>query len=147
MILRVALQHFKEKKDMIEVIKKRGEGKTWDIIQLSSELQVPIIKPSLGSKRYTTDLAHRMGRSIPDPIVFERDKIRGFKGKYLIDDIECCRGLTSSLDINNMVGYSFSIENILPILAKLDKQDERIKQLEEENRVLKFELSNLTPQF
>lgn len=131
---------------MIEVIKKRGEGKTWDIVQLSSELRIPIVVPSSIHKKNVSDSARRRCRNIPEPIVFEKGKMRGFRGKYLVDDIECCRGLCSSMDINDMVGYSFSAEEILPMLAKLDKQDKRIKQLEEENRVLKFELSNLTNQ-
>jgi len=67
------------------ICKGRGEGKTTDLIKLSAETGVPILRA--GNIWYVTDLAEEMGLSIPKPMSIREAK-ETRPDRVYIDDVD-----------------------------------------------------------
>lgn len=77
---------------MKKILKERGQGKTYDLIKISSEKNIPIICYSYGSMTLICEMAEEMGVEIPTPIPIHK-YIEMINGGYnperiLIDNAE-----------------------------------------------------------
>lgn len=68
------------------IIGKRGYGKTYSLVKISAEKQIPIMVITLQQKKILLDIAKRNNLKIPEPILVEQSK--GKRANVLIDNAE-----------------------------------------------------------
>ena len=68
------------------IIGKRGYGKTYTLVKISAEKQIPIMVITLRQKENLLDIAKRNNLKIPEPVLVEQSK--GKRANVLIDNAE-----------------------------------------------------------
>lgn len=81
------------------IIGKRGYGKTYSLVKISAEKQIPIMVITLRQKECLLDIAKRNNLKIPEPILVEQSKGER-ANNILIDNAEDMLAylLNSSID-------------------------------------------------
>ena len=74
---------------MKKIIKGRGQGKTYDLIKISAEQQIPIL--TINSVQYILETAKSMGVEIPKPITLKELNLAQYRNSnkpILVDNAE-----------------------------------------------------------
>ena len=124
---------------MIAIIKGRRQGKTHDIIELSEQLQIPIIAPTVRDVENITKMAKANNKNIPKPLLCS-SSLREHKGDVLVDDMPRC-GMVTQFNHINIVGYSANSEDIYALRSMCDSRDVTIQHLKREIEQLKYKLN------
>lgn len=114
---------------MVEIIRKRGEGKTSTLIDLSEQNQIPIVVGNERRRVFLRQTAVRLKKSIPDPLICN-ESLRGHHDKIYVDELDTCKGITQYYpDFDNWAGYSISTESILNLKKICDEKTETVENL------------------
>lgn len=124
---------------MITIIKARRQGKTHDIIELSEQLQIPIIAPTVRDVENITNMAKANNKNIPKPILCSGNNLRTYNGDVLVDDMPRC-GMVTQFNHINIVGYSANHEDVYSLRSMCDSRDVTIQHLKREIEQLKSKL-------
>jgi putative NADH-flavin reductase len=109
---------------MKKIIKGRGQGKTWDLVTISAEKQIPIVVATGKAATHISDVAKARGLLIPIPIPawkFENN-VRGRNiTQVLVDDAEHVLGALLgcqivALSMNEQIHYTK--EDIAKLIGK-----------------------------
>ena len=98
---------------MYKVFKKRGEGKTSDLLKKSAETGVTVLSFNHMSALYAKDMAQRMGLDVPAPLSITSENIlKGVRSKVYLDDADCVikKLFEDKFPGLELVGYSMSID-------------------------------------
>lgn len=126
---------------MIEIIRKRQEGKTSTLIDLSERNQIPIVVGNERRRVFLRQAAVRLKKSIPDPLVCG-ESLRGYRGKIYVDDLDACKYITQYYpNLDDWAGYSISTENIIGIKKSCDEMSLAFLNASRENEKLKEDLA------
>lgn len=126
---------------MVEIIRKRQEGKTSTLIDLSEQNQIPIVVGNERRRVFLRQTAVRLKKSIPDPLVCG-ESLRGYRGKIYVDDLDACKYITQYYpNLDNWAGYSISTESIIGIKKSCDEMTLGFLIASRENEQLKEDLA------
>ncbi len=123
---------------MIAIIKGRRQGKTHDIIELSEQLQIPIIAPTVRDVENIINMAKANNKNIPKPLLCSSNS-REYRGDVLVDDMARCGMVTQFMNAK-IVGYSANSEDIYSLRSMCDSRDVTIQHLKREIEQLKYKL-------
>ena len=129
---------------MIEIVRGRRQGKTSDLIRLSSESGIPIVVPNYQRRNHIVKSAHCLGYQIPEPIVYTVNHY-GKRTDILVDDIDMCDGITQYVSRigSEIQGYTISVEEIYGLRKLCDDRGMVIKELSKKIDELTKEIKRL----
>ena len=126
---------------MVEIIRKKGEGKTSSLIDLSTQNQIPIVVANERRRVFLRQSAVRAQKSMPDPLVCS-EQLSGYRGKIYVDDLDACKYITQYCpNFDNWAGYSISTESIIRLKKTYDENTLALVKASRENEELKKDLA------